>query len=201
MGANLCEAGGIFDCACRAVPLTLFSLNEIMTTSSNDFRERMTEEITGFIQNQARSLSLTDIKRLIADLPALRERFAKIPTQTYPYLTDQLQFLSLAVEDLIARDPAGEILGEAAFALLYFRRATDLIPDSIPGMGLLDDAIIVRIVLSRHEHVFKSSSQGHMLSWPAPSFDVDQLLSVVSPLRLTSFYLSMASEPRTTAPD
>ena len=72
MGANLCEAGGIFDCACRAVPLTLFSLNEIMTTSSNDFRERMTEEITGFIQNQARSLSLADIKRLIADLPVLR---------------------------------------------------------------------------------------------------------------------------------
>ena len=161
----------------------------------------MTEEITGFIQNQARSLSLADIKRLIADLPALRERFAKIPTQTYPYLTGQLQFLSLAVEDLIARDPAGEILGEAAFALLYFQRVTDLIPDSIPGMGLLDDAMIVRIVLGRHEDAFKSSSYDNKLSWPAPSFDVDQLLSVVSPLRLTSFYLSMASEPRTTAPD
>jgi uncharacterized membrane protein YkvA (DUF1232 family) len=172
---------------------------QIMTTLSNDFRERMTEEITGFIQNQARSLSLADIERLIADLPALRERFAKIPTQTYPYLADQLRFLSRAVEELIVRDPAGEVLGEAAFALLYFQRATDLIPDSIPGMGLLDDAIIVRIVLSRNEHAFKSSSHGSMLSWPAPSFDVDQLLSVVSPLRLTSFYLSMAAEPRTTA--
>ena len=47
-------------------------------------------------------------------------------------------------------------MGEAAFALLYFQRATDLIPDSIPGMGLLDDAMIVRIVLGRHEHAFKS---------------------------------------------
>ena len=146
-------------------------------------------------------MSITAIERLVADLPALRKRSAKIPAQTYPYLADQLQFLSLVVEDLAVRDPAGEIVGEAAFALLYFQRATDLIPDSIPGMGLLDDAIIVRIVLSRHEHVFKSSSHGHMLSWPAPSFDVDQLLSVVSPLRLTSFYQSMASEPRTTAPD
>ena len=172
-----------------------------MTTKFTDFKETMTSEITDFIKSQARALSIADIDRLIVDLPALRERFAKIPTQTYPYLTDQLQFLSLAVEDLVARDPAGEILGEAAFALLYFRRATDLIPDSIPGMGLLDDAIIVRIVLSRHEHVFKSSSHGHMLSWPAPSFDVDQLLSVVSPLRLTSFYLSMAIEPRLTVSD
>jgi hypothetical protein len=29
------------------------------------------------------------------------------------------------------RDPAGEVLGEAAFALVYFQRETDLIPDSI----------------------------------------------------------------------
>ena len=50
------------------------------------------------------------------------------------------------------RDVAEEPVAEAAFALLYFQRSTDLIPDSIPGMGLLDDAIIVRIVLDRHKH-------------------------------------------------
>ena len=166
-----------------------------------DFGERMTEEITGFIQSQARALSLTDIERLIADLPALRERFAKISTQTYPYLADQLQFLSLVVEELIVQDPAGEIVGEAAFALLYFQRATDLIPDSIPGMGLLDDAMIVRIVLGRHEHAFKSRSHAYNLSWPGPSFDVEQLLAVISPLRLSSFYWSMATQPRLSEPD
>jgi uncharacterized membrane protein YkvA (DUF1232 family) len=172
-----------------------------MTTLSTDLRERITGEITDFIQNQARAISITAIERLVADLPALRKRFAKIPAQTYPYLAGQLQFLSLVLEDLAVRDPAGEIVGEAAFALLYFQRATDLIPDSIPGMGLLDDAMIVRIVLGRHEGAFKSGSYGHMLSWPAPSFDLDQLLSVVSPLRLTSFYLSMATGPRTTLLD
>src|SRR5260370_11131162 len=169
-----------------------------MTTTLTDFKETMTTEITGFIQSQGRALSLAGLDRLIADLPALRERFAKIPAQTYPYLADQLQFLSLMVEDQIVRDPAAEMVGEAAFALLYFQRATDLIPDSIPGMGLLDDAMIVRIVLGRHERAFKSSSHACKLSWPAPSFDVDQLLSVVSPFRLTSFYLSMATEPRLT---
>ena len=141
-------------------------------------------------------MSLAAIERLVADLPALRKRFAKIPAQTHPYLADQLQFLSLAIEDLAVRDPAGEIVGEAAFALIYFQSANDLISDSIPGLGLLDDAIIVCIVLGRHEDAFKSSPYGDKLSWPAPSFDVDQLLSVVSPLRLTSFYLSMATEPR-----
>jgi uncharacterized membrane protein YkvA (DUF1232 family) len=48
---------------------------------------------------------------------------------------DQLQFLSLEIEDQIGRDPAGEMVGETAFALVYFQRETDLIPDSLPGMG------------------------------------------------------------------
>jgi uncharacterized membrane protein YkvA (DUF1232 family) len=172
-----------------------------MTTKSTGFKETMTRELNEFIQSQACALSLAELDRLTADLPALRERFATIPAQTYPYLAEQLQFLSVAVEDQVVRDPAGQIVGEAAFALLYFKRATDLIPDSIPGMGLLDDAMMVRIVLGRHEQAFKSSSHGYKLSWPAPSFDIDQLLSVVSPLRLNSFFLSMATEPRLTVPD
>ena len=160
----------------------------------------MTKELNDFIQSQSRALSLAELDRLTGDLPALRERFAKIPAHTYPYLADQLQFLSLVVEDQVVRDPAGEMVGEAAFALLYFQRATDLIPDSIPGMGLLDDAMIVRIVLGRHEQAFKSSSYAYELSWPAPSFDVDQLLAVISPLRLSSFYWSMATQPRLSEP-
>ena len=174
---------------------------EIMTTKFTDFKKTMTSEITGFIQSQARALSIADIDRLIVDLPALRERFAKIPAQTYPNLADQLQFLSRVVEEQVVREPAAEMVGEAAFALLYFQRATDLIPDSIPGMGLLDDAMIVRIVLGRHEQAFKSSSHAYNLSWPAPSFDVEQLLAVISPLRLSSFYRSMATQPRLSEPD
>jgi hypothetical protein len=54
---------------------------ETMTTKFTDFKETMTTEITGFIQTQGRALSLTDIDRLIVDLPALRERFAKRPAK------------------------------------------------------------------------------------------------------------------------
>ena len=86
-------------------------------------------------------------------------------------------------------------MAEAAFALLYFQRATDLIPDSIPDMGLSDDSMIVSIVLRRQEHAFKRSSHGHLLRWPEPRFDVDQLLSVISPLRVTSFCSSLAIRP------
>jgi uncharacterized membrane protein YkvA (DUF1232 family) len=120
-----------------------------MTTKFTDFKKTMTAELTGFIQSQARVLSLADLNRLVIDLPALRERFAKISSEIYPYLSDQLEFLSRVAEEQVVREPAADMVGEAAFALLYFQRATDLISDSIPGMGLLDDAIIVRIVLGR----------------------------------------------------
>ena len=161
-----------------------------MTTKATDFKERMTKELTDFIRCQASSLSVADLDRLIADLPALRERFAKIPAQTYPYLSDQLELLYRFVEEQVVgrnRDLAEEAVAEAAFALLYFQNPTDLIPDSIPGMGLLDDAMIVSMVLRRHEHAFKRSSHSYKLHWPIPSFEVDELLSVVSPLWVSSF--------------
>ena len=163
------------------------------------FEETMTKELSDFIQIQARALSLARLDRLIVDLPALRERFTKIPSQTYAHLSDQLEFLSLFVEEQVAAlnpDLDTDPVAEAAFALLYFQRAADLIPDSIPAVGLLDDAIIVGLVLSRHHHAFKRSSHASKLRWPAPSFRVDQLLSVISPLRLSSFYSSLATRPR-----
>ena len=39
---------------------------------------------------------------------------------------------------------------ETAFALLYFLKGYDRIPDTVPEVGLLDDALIVQIVLQRH---------------------------------------------------
>ena len=155
-------------------------------------------ELTNFIQSQAGSLSLSDLERLMIDLPALRERFVKIPLQTYPYLADQLEFLCLFVEEQIVRrnrDLAEEPVAEAAFALLYFQRAADLISDSIPGLGLLDDAMIVALVLRRNEQAFKRSTYGYKLRWPGAKFDVDELLSVISPLRVTSFCTALSRPP------
>jgi hypothetical protein len=69
-----------------------------MTTKYADFKEWMTTELIDFVQSQASVLSVADLNRLIADLPALRKRFTTIPSQTYPYLSDQLEFLSLVVQ-------------------------------------------------------------------------------------------------------
>jgi uncharacterized membrane protein YkvA (DUF1232 family) len=169
-----------------------------MATKFMDFKESMIAELTGFIRSQAEALSLTDFDRLANDLPALRERFTKIPRRTYPYLAEQLEFLCRFVtEQVVGRshELAQEPVAEAAFALLYFQRGADLIPDPIPDMGLLDDAMIVNMVLRRQEQAFKHSSHGYMFRWPELDFDVDQLLSVISPLRVTSFCSTLADRP------
>jgi uncharacterized membrane protein YkvA (DUF1232 family) len=174
------------------------SFEETMTTKYIDFKEAMTTQLLDFVQSQAGALSPADLDQLIVDLPALRERFTETSAQPYPYLADQLEFLSLLVEsqaDGLKRDAVPQMLAEASFALLYFQRTTDLIPDPIPGLGLLDDAVVVSMVLRRHEHAFKCNSHADKLHWPFPTFDVDQLLWVVSPLRVTSFCSSLAIRP------
>jgi hypothetical protein len=130
-----------------------------MTTKFTDSEELTANELINFIRSQASALSLVDLNQLVTDLPALRERFAKIPFLTYPYLSAELEFLALSVEEHVvrlSRELEEEVVAEAAFALLYFQHATDLIPNAILDMGLLDDAIIVGIVLRRQEQAFKA---------------------------------------------
>lgn len=50
-------------------------------------------------------------------------------------------------------DPLPGDLAEAAFALNYFLKGIDLIPDSVPEIGLTDDARIVACVLARNPSI------------------------------------------------
>lgn len=54
---------------------------------------------------------------------------------------------------------------EAAFALLYFLKGFDRVPDTLPEIGLLDDAMIVQIVLQRHAATLRALRRRR--AWPA----------------------------------
>jgi uncharacterized membrane protein YkvA (DUF1232 family) len=161
-----------------------------MAAEYSNFREAMTMELTKYIERQARVLTCADLDRLVVDLPAVRELSAKIPSRTYVSLAGQIEFLCRFVEENLLGQKSNVIdnaVAEAVFALLYFQRHSDLIPDSIPHIGALDDAMIVGIVLRRHEQAFGRSSHAYLLHGPDREFDVDDLLSVIPPLRVTSF--------------
>jgi uncharacterized membrane protein YkvA (DUF1232 family) len=47
-------------------------------------------------------------------------------------------------------NPLPEYLAEKTFAAQYLLNEEDLIPDTVPGVGLADDAILVKGVVERH---------------------------------------------------
>ena len=64
---------------------------------------------------------------------------------------DKLRLLMRMLSDLDWRLPHQEA-GRVLNALAYFTEPDDLIPDHIPGLGFLDDAIMVELVVRELEH-------------------------------------------------
>ena len=96
---------------------------------------------------QARDLQATLSKRdLIArKVQTIREVSQQLTHQFWEILR------TLEAAALVnAKDPLARYLAEGTFAAAYLLEEEDLIPDSIPGMGLADDAIIVKRVVSRN---------------------------------------------------
>ena len=64
---------------------------------------------------------------------------------------DTLQDLTEIIEDKDYSAPA-KIRNEVVGALAYFANAEDLIPDDIPVLGFLDDAIMIKFVEEQFRH-------------------------------------------------
>ena len=69
-------------------------------------------------------------------------------------------------EMMAERRPSSRTLREVTFALLYFIKGSDRIPDSIPEVGLVDDALIVQHVLMRHASVLRTHWIQRGRTWP-----------------------------------
>jgi uncharacterized membrane protein YkvA (DUF1232 family) len=55
---------------------------------------------------------------------------------------------------------------EIAFVLFYFLKGQDLIPDSVPEIGLLDDALLVDAALQRNRLALQSHRADRGQPWP-----------------------------------
>lgn len=86
---------------------------------------------------------------------AAEELLAAVEESTAPhFIVDRLQNLRLMIQMLsdidwrLPHQEAARVLN----ALAYFAEPEDLIPDSIPGLGFLDDAIMVELVVRELKH-------------------------------------------------
>jgi hypothetical protein len=91
-------------------------------------------------------------EKIVADA---REQLAKIgESGAPPFVTERLHKLRLMIEMLTDTDwrlpyaDAQRVLN----ALAYFTEPEDIIPDHVPGLGFLDDAIMIELVVRELRH-------------------------------------------------
>ncbi|MCB1132180.1 MAG: DUF1232 domain-containing protein [Verrucomicrobiae bacterium] len=115
------------------------------------------DDLNVFIANGASRLTPREVQDMVSELPDLREQFARFRETPFAATEQKLHFLAHVVEHVWTdkyRDmPYGAAL-EAAFAITYFTRETDLIPDTLGTIGLLDDSAIIEAVLVRNERAY-----------------------------------------------
>ncbi len=88
-------------------------------------------------------------------IDAARELFEQVASANAPtFIQDRLEQLEAMVGMLTDEDWAMPEPGRSRVlcALVYFCDPEDLIPDSIPGIGYLDDAIMIELVFRELRH-------------------------------------------------
>jgi uncharacterized membrane protein YkvA (DUF1232 family) len=109
-------------------------------------------------RNARKSAADQDASKIIGAVQALIDR-VRVTKKTPGFVREAVTILEDLVKMLQDEDyalpkaPYTEVLG----ALAYFANPEDLIPDQVPGLGFLDDAIMIKIL----EDEFKQEIWGY----------------------------------------
>ncbi|HEY5769001.1 MAG TPA: YkvA family protein [Terrimicrobium sp.] len=91
-------------------------------------------------------------------LPFLKIKAELLDEPDLPHLKPQTNFLVRYAEDVLdGAYPCSDLqaIAETVFALSYLLKEVDIIPDSVPHLGLADDSAVLRAVLMGHESEFR----------------------------------------------
>ena len=136
-----------------------------MNASATNFTET---DLANYIARGATRLTPSAVQQLVTELPDLREQFSRLRASPYPEAERQLCFLAEVVDrvwtDAHREMPYAAAL-EAAFAITYFFRDVDLIPDSLGEVGLIDDIAIIQAVFARNARAYEAFREATKLDW------------------------------------
>jgi Protein of unknown function (DUF1232) len=110
--------------------------------------------IDEFIEDRRQYLNSIDVRGLGAFSGRLLDKLKGIKAAAYPGLREAVHVIVRVVESPAAQRaeyPLPRWLAETAFAAGYLLKEVDVIPDHLPGIGLADDALILRRVIERNE--------------------------------------------------
>ena len=125
-------------------------------------------EIVAFVNHGAASITPKIADQVLHHLPMWKAEFAQINEPHFPHLSDQLEFLADALEDVLEgayKDLPYTALAGAAFALIYAHKKFGIIPEFVPNLGRADDSSVVRCVLIQNEKAFAIYAGTQNLDW------------------------------------
>jgi uncharacterized membrane protein YkvA (DUF1232 family) len=118
---------------------------------------------TLYIKEGAALMCSNDLSGLHKLLPQVRKKVNQITESQR--LRERLDLLVLFYEETRRLGDTSE-RRETAFVLYYFLKGYDLIPDSIPKIGLLDDALLIDTALQRNLHALQTHWAAQGRPWP-----------------------------------
>jgi uncharacterized membrane protein YkvA (DUF1232 family) len=106
-----------------------------------------------YVEQGAACVSDEDIARLTRLLPDVRRKIATVNSQ---HLRRRVDLLAQRVTTPARTADELAACRESAFALYYLLKGYDLVPDSIPEIGFLDDLQVVDAVFRRHGRLLEA---------------------------------------------
>lgn len=123
------------------------------STIVSPFNPQKAVSIDEFIEGEKQHITSKSLLKLIDLIPNLR---AKMETEQARAHYDLIQGVEILIQILQSSDvskssdPLPPHLAEAGVAAYYILKGVDIIPDSIPEIGLTDDARILARVFERN---------------------------------------------------
>ncbi len=125
-------------------------------------------EISNFVQRGSQKITQQEAESFRQQLPALKVKVEELQVPEYPKLRRRLRLLAEIYEDVLdgvyLKLPY-TTLAETVFALSYLLKDNDIIPDSVPGIGMADDASIVSAVFLRNEAAIADYASSKNYPW------------------------------------
>ena len=120
-------------------------------TITFELNDRDLALLSDLINSKARTVAATEA----GVIAAARELLAKNEgTQVPDFIRQRMNRLSVLISML--EDQVWELSGDdrtrIVNALSYFADPNDIIPDDVPGFGLLDDAVVIELVVQALRH-------------------------------------------------
>lgn len=131
-------------------------------------------ELADFVHRGAAKVTPQILRGVYKKLPLLKVEFAQIHAPKFPHLVSQLQFLANVIEDFAegkADDLPFTTVAASVYAIIYAQRQWDLIPDSVPDIGMADDSGVVRVVLIENEKTLSRYAEKIGMKWRAISIE------------------------------